>query len=43
MIWKAPRGRSLVLGAGREAALHLDPGQFALQHFNERGFFHLLA
>lgn len=29
----------LILGAGREAALHLDPSQFALQHFKERGFF----
>ena len=29
----------LILGAGREAALHLDPGQFAQQHFKERGFF----
>jgi len=29
----------LILGAGREAALHLDVSQFALQHFNERGFF----
>jgi Zn-dependent protease with chaperone function len=29
----------LVLGAGREAATHLDPAQFALQHFQERGFF----
>ncbi len=29
----------LILGAGREAAMHLNPAQFALQHFQERGFF----
>jgi Zn-dependent protease with chaperone function len=29
----------MILGAGREAALHLEPSQFALQHFKERGFF----
>jgi Zn-dependent protease with chaperone function len=29
----------LILGAGREAATHLDPVRFAQQHFRERGFF----
>jgi Zn-dependent protease with chaperone function len=29
----------LILAAGREAAVHLDASRFAIQHFEERGFF----
>ena len=29
----------LILGAGREGAVHLDPTRFAMQYFADRGFF----